>query len=62
MNVQRRHGLVSYVVLRKGRRRAGMLEITCYQAVGSMLSITGAPKLINSDLFLEKRATVPMLL
>ena len=25
-----------------------------------MTSITGAPKLINSDLFLEKRATVPI--
>ena len=26
----------------------------------SLSLITGAPKLINSDLFLEKRATVPI--
>ena len=46
----------------KIRRRAKRAE-NFYNYFSSLQSIdqtTGAPKLINSDLFLEKRATVPI--
>ena len=35
-------------------------SVTCVLLDVNLYETTGAPKLINSDLFLEKRATVPI--
>ena len=38
----------------------GRKKLFAYKAIKEVSACTGAPKLINSDLFLEKRATVPI--